>query len=81
MNESVRADRCIFTLLDQRGPGKTICPSEAARLMAGPQGDWRAVMEEIHESVDALLKAGDIRISWKGKKLDQRRGAYRIARR
>jgi len=76
---TVRA--AILALLDQRGSGKTICPSEAARRLAGPEGDWRARMREVHESVDSLLEEGAITLSWKGKPLDQRRGAYRIARR
>jgi hypothetical protein len=71
----------ILGLLDERGAGKTICPSEAARLVAGLGEDWRQKMHEVHEAVDALLKTGRIRISWRGEDLDQRRGAYRIARR
>jgi hypothetical protein len=75
------AEKAILTLLKERGPGRTICPSEAARRLAGPGGDWRARMDEVHESVDRLLAQGDVALSWKGKPLDQRRGAYRIARR
>jgi hypothetical protein len=71
----------ILRLLDQRGAGKTICPSEAARLYTGPDGDWRAMMEEVHEAVDDLMRSGEITLSWKGEELDQRRGPYRIARR
>ncbi len=71
----------ILHLLDERGAEKSVCPSEAARLSAGPNGDWRVRMEEVHEAVDDLLRSGDITLSWKGEKLDQRRGAYRIARR
>ncbi|MEM7689215.1 MAG: DUF3253 domain-containing protein [Pseudomonadota bacterium] len=71
----------MLALLAERGMGKTICPSEVARLLAGPQGDWRAEMDRVHEASDALLDAKIIRLSWKGQELDQRRGAYRIARR
>jgi hypothetical protein len=38
-------------------------------------------MASVHEAVDILAARGDIALSWKGKPLDQRRGAYRIARR
>ena len=73
--------QAIRSLLVRRGPGKTICPSEAARLMAGPHGDWRLEMENVHAATDALLRAGEIRLSWKGEERNQRRGPYRIARR
>ena len=75
------AEQAIRSLLTRRGPGKTICPSEAARLMAGPHGDWRMEMDAIHAAADALLRAGEIRLSWKGQEMEQRRGPYRIARR
>ncbi|MEO0463291.1 MAG: DUF3253 domain-containing protein [Pseudomonadota bacterium] len=72
----------ITQLLATRGEGKSICPSEAAKLMAARSGSqWRDHMEDVHEATDALLKAGEISLSWKEEALDQRRGAYRIARR
>lgn len=79
MSDEVQA--AIAELLARRGEGKTICPSEAARLLAGEGGDWRAKMAQVHHAVDTLLDAGEVRISRKGEKLDRRRGAYRIARR
>ncbi|MEM1194511.1 MAG: DUF3253 domain-containing protein [Pseudomonadota bacterium] len=75
------AERAILALLEKRGAGKTICPSEAARAISGSQADWRDHMAVVHSAVDQLLAKGQIRLSWKGEKLDQRRGAYRIARR
>lgn len=75
------AQAAILDLLQCRGPGKTICPSEAARALADADGDWRAHMESVHTCVDALLEEGAITISWKGKQLGQRSGAYRIAHR
>jgi len=78
---SVRAIRAIEALLDERGEGKTFCPSEAARALAADPADWRAHMVDIHAAVDALHASGKIALTWRGKPLDQRRGAYRIARR
>ena len=75
------AERAILDLLAVRGAGKTICPSEAARALVGAKDDWRAQMAHVHQAAAALNEAGEIRLSWKGKELDQRRGAYRIARR
>lgn len=75
------AEDAIAELLAQRGPGKTICPSEVARRLAGKGGDWRALMAGVHEAVDTMLGRRDIAISWRGRRLDRRRGAYRIATR
>lgn len=68
----------IIQLLEQRGWDKTICPSEAARIIAEPNENWRQRMEDIHSAVDELLDNGLIALSWQGKPVDQRRGAYRI---
>ncbi|WP_073975752.1 DUF3253 domain-containing protein [Erythrobacter donghaensis] len=74
-------EAAILALLSRRAEGATICPSEAARLLAGPQGDWRAEMEAVHAATGALLKQGSIALSWKGVPMQKRRGPYRIARR
>lgn len=71
----------ILSLLGERAEGATICPSEAARRLAGPQGDWRAEMEAVHAATDALVAEGAIALSWKGEAKQKRRGPYRIARR
>ncbi|BDI61861.1 DUF3253 domain-containing protein [Qipengyuania nanhaisediminis] len=75
------AKTAILALLDARAARATICPSEAARRVAGVDGDWRHHMEDVHAAVDGLLESGVIALSWKGKRLSRRRGAYRIARR
>lgn len=71
----------ILSLLAERSEGATICPSEAARRLAKPQGDWRAEMERVHAATDALVAEGAIALSWKGVAKQERRGPYRIARR
>jgi hypothetical protein len=79
MDESAR--EAILDLLKARGDGKTICPSEAARKLAGPGGNWRAQMDAVHAAVDALIAQEAIALSWKGAPKSERRGPYRIARR
>jgi hypothetical protein len=76
------AERAILSLLAIRVPGATICPSEAARALAGKNtGDeWRKAMPVIHEAVDRLVHIGTVRLSWKGKPLEVRTGPYRISR-
>jgi hypothetical protein len=77
----VTPEAAILTLLGERSEGASICPSEAARLVAGPRGDWRAEMDAVHAAADALLGQGTIALSWKGMAQQKRRGPYRIARR
>ncbi|MEE4539739.1 MAG: DUF3253 domain-containing protein [Erythrobacter sp.] len=75
------AREAIHALLAKRGPGKTICPSEAARELAHTQGgQWRACMGPIHAAVDVLIRRGEITLSWRGERLLARAGAYRISR-
>ena len=71
----------ILALLAERADGASICPSEAARRLAGARGDWRAQMDAVHAAADALLDTGAISLSWKGVPKQKRRGPYRIARR
>ena len=66
-------------LLAKRGMGKTICPSEVARDLAGPDGDWRLLMDAVHCAVDTLQARGTVTLSWRGRPLEQRDGPYRIA--
>jgi Protein of unknown function (DUF3253) len=74
----------ILLLLASRLEDGSICPSEVARFMAAGEGGtarrWRDKMPEVHAAVDELLHDGLIKISWKGKALDARAGAYRIRR-
>ncbi|MEM9577741.1 MAG: DUF3253 domain-containing protein [Pseudomonadota bacterium] len=48
----------------RRGAGKTLCPSEVARVLA--PGDWRALMPEVRRQADALAAEGEILITQKG---------------
>lgn len=66
-----------LSMLAFRAPHATICPSEVARAVAP---DWRGAMPEVHAAIDELLKAGLVRISWKGQSLATRSGPYRIGR-
>ena len=74
-------EAAILALLAERAAGATICPSEAARRLAAPDGDWRAQMDAVHAATDALAARGLITLSWRGTPMQKRRGPYRIARR
>lgn len=69
----------VLALLGARAAGATVCPSEAARVLADG-GDWRAEMGRVHAAVDALVDEGAVRLSWKGETMARRAGAYRIGR-
>ena len=77
MSDSAAA--LIAELLARRGPGKTLCPSEVARALAGEHEDWRERMTEVHVAVDRLADAGAITLSWNRELLGRREGPYRIS--
>ncbi|MFC1465009.1 MAG: DUF3253 domain-containing protein [Candidatus Brachytrichaceae bacterium NZ_4S206] len=69
----------ILQLLQARGTGKTICPSEAARAYA--PDDWRRHMPAVRQAAFDLAEAGQIVILQRGKVLDGRsaKGPIRLA--
>lgn len=64
-----RIEEAILTLLDQRAAEASICPSEAARQVAGG-GDWRAQMEPVRMAARRLQRAGRIDITQQGRPVD-----------
>lgn len=58
----------ILTLARERGPEKTICPSDAARAVGGDH--WRDLMDQARDVARELAKAGDVEITQKGEVLD-----------
>jgi hypothetical protein len=60
-------EQAIEALLAER-PGRTICPSEAARRV-DPE-DWRALMEPCREAAGRLCHAGRVRVLKRGEAID-----------
>ncbi|MEM8875246.1 MAG: DUF3253 domain-containing protein, partial [Planctomycetota bacterium] len=58
-------------LLGDRGVGKTICPSEAARAVGGE--DWRMFMEPTRMAARRLVEHGKIVIKQNGRTVDPSR--------
>ncbi|MEM6331137.1 MAG: DUF3253 domain-containing protein [Planctomycetota bacterium] len=58
------AQQAILELLRRRGPGKSICPSEAARLMA--PADWRPQMPAVHAAAATLAGEGRLLVTQRG---------------
>jgi hypothetical protein len=61
-------DAAILRLLAERGAGKTICPSEAARAIA-PEG-WESLMEPARAAARRLVADGKIVITQGGQVVD-----------
>ncbi len=78
MGEADAIDQALLALIAERGPGKTICPSEVARALA-PEA-WRGVLPGVRRRAVALAKAGSIVIKRKGRVVDPDdfRGVYRL---
>ena len=71
----------ILALLAARDAGKTICPSEAARVIGGKA--WRDAMPAAHAAARALVEEGLVELRQGGQPRDPDAiiGAYRIATR
>jgi Protein of unknown function (DUF3253) len=71
-----------LTLLVDRAPEASVCPSEVARALAAgsPGQDWRHLMPVVHAAVDQLVTDDQVWLSWQGKAMATRSGPYRIAR-
>ncbi len=75
-----RLEEAIVFLLDQRARGATVCPSEAARRVAGD--DWRDWMERTRRAARRLVARGEIVITQGGRVVDpsRARGPIRLRR-
>lgn len=74
--------QAIASAVLERGAGKTVCPSEIARSLAGSDEKvWRLMMNPIRAEAIRMAKAGDVRILRKGRPVDPDdfKGIYRLA--
>jgi len=63
----------ILDLARARGPGKTVCPSEAARRLAAGDPDpaaWRALMPAVRAAAARLQARGLIAVTQRGRAVD-----------
>ena len=78
----------ILQLLDQRGEGKTICPSDVARAVYGeqqggsPDDGWRDLMEPVRRAARRLVAEGQVVVTQGGVVVDPEtaRGPIRFRR-
>ncbi|WP_324754302.1 DUF3253 domain-containing protein [Roseovarius sp. Pro17] len=81
MNQGDLIADAILTLATERGPDKTICPSEVARHIAGQDQDkWRPLMPPIRAQALKLAEDGKVEIRKGGETVDLQTfsGIYRI---
>lgn len=66
------AEQAILDSLKAIGPGKSICPTQAARALAGNPADqsWRHSLSPVRLAAQRLAKAGKIEILRKGKPIN-----------
>lgn len=80
MSETI--EDLVLRLARERGAGKTICPTEAAKAAAGQRGeeDWQARLPGVKAAAVRLAKRGGVAIYRKGKPVDPEnfKGIYRI---
>jgi hypothetical protein len=80
-DQDERLERTILSLLDQRAPTSTICPSDAARAV-GTEDGWRQLMDRARDAAQRLVDAGDVEITQGGRvvELSRATGPIRIRR-
>lgn len=66
------AEQAIIDSLKAAGPGKSICPTLAARALAGSPADesWRRSLSPVRLAAQRLAKVGQIEILRKGKPIN-----------
>lgn len=81
MTDADSIEATILRLCAGRGVGKSICPSEVARAIAGPdETQWRKLMRPVREAAFRLAREGRIQVLRKGRPIapEQARGVIRL---
>ena len=60
----------LLEKLKNRGPGKTICPSEVARSISSVEAEWRSLMLQVRTVAGKLAEAGELSITQRGIEVD-----------
>ncbi|HEU4841613.1 MAG TPA: DUF3253 domain-containing protein [Ilumatobacteraceae bacterium] len=74
-----RAAAAVRALLAHRGPERSICPSDVARVVGG--ASWRRRMDDVREVARRLVRDGAVVVTQRGATLDadaEWRGPIRI---
>ncbi len=68
MGGEQRLRAAILEMARDRGPAKSICPSDAARAVGGE--DWRDLMDQARGVARQLAREGEVEITQRGEVLD-----------
>jgi len=70
----------ILRLIQDRGVGKTICPSQVARSFSQDETAWRALMPSVREAAGRLAERGEIQVTQRGElvDIDRAKGPVRL---
>jgi uncharacterized protein DUF3253 len=73
-----RIEQTILDLLAERDPGKTICPSDAARALDAE--NFRPLMDPVRAVARDLVARGQLEVTQSGRvvDIDTARGAIRL---
>ena len=73
------AEEAIRDLLARRDPGKTICPSDAARALGGDDG-FRPLMPLVRSAAEGMVEREELEVTQSGQIVDlaSARGAIRL---
>lgn len=63
-----RAVATVDALLDHRGPDRSICPSDVARVVGGT--GWRGRMDAVREVARRMARSGAIVVTQRDERLD-----------
>ncbi|MFQ3623602.1 MAG: DUF3253 domain-containing protein [Acetobacteraceae bacterium] len=81
MSDPAAIAETILRLCADRGPGKSICPSEVARALAGDdEKAWRLLMHAVRREAFRLAREGRIALLRKGREItpEAARGVIRL---
>jgi hypothetical protein len=82
MATAAEIEDTLLRLIAEAGPGKTISPADAARILGGVHPDqWGPLMQPVRRIAVQLAEQGRIVILRKGKPADPQdfKGVYRLA--
>lgn len=74
-----RIEAAVLQAVAERGPEKTVCPSEVARALAADE-QWRPLMPHVREAAAVLAERGEVVATQRGRPVDARtaRGPIRL---
>jgi hypothetical protein len=77
-HEAIAAE--ILRQTTERGPAKSICPSEVARALAAEEDAWRRLLGPVRATAIRLAREGQVEVLRKGKPVDPEAGIRGVIR-